>query len=253
MPSLERVVFAAFLSLPLFAQEAKPAPAAPAAPAAEATKTQEPKVLELGARVNGELTLTDIDGKTQRAHDLMGKITVVNFYSTQCPIQAAWDGRLAQIQKDYEGKGVVFLHIDSNVGEIGAQPQKAEGDKKAYEDIRAHLAKKELPFRVFVDHGNVVADLFAARTTPHVYVFGKDGRLVYKGLVDDDQRDKNAEGRTNYLRDTLDKLGKGDKVEPFATKEVGCSIKRMSKDGEAGGGRKRGAARGDGNKGGGDK
>ena len=63
---------------------------------------------------------------------------------------------------------------------------------------RLHLA--------VVDHGNVVADLFAATSTPHVYVFGADGRLVYRGLVDDDQRDRNPEGRQDYLRDTLTKL-----------------------------------------------
>lgn len=54
------------------------------------------------------------------AHEFMGKVTVVNFYSIQCPIQRAWDGRLA-IQKEFESQGVVFLHIDSNVTEIGEE------------------------------------------------------------------------------------------------------------------------------------
>lgn len=197
-------------------------PAAPAAQQATATKT-----LALGQRANGALTLPDIDGKTQNAHDLMGKVTVVSFYSIKCPVQAAWDQRLAQIQKDFEGQGVVFLHIDSNVTEIGEAPPKAEGDAKPYANIRDHLKEKNLPFRVLVDHGNKVADLFEAKTTPHVYVFGQDGKLVYKGAVDDDQKDKNADKRTNWLRDVLGKLTKGEKVEPFSTKEEGCSIKRM--------------------------
>jgi len=212
------------LTSTLLAQEpgkdAKPTkPAGEQAPAA--------KTLQLGQRANGALTLPDIDGNAQKAHDLMGKVTVVSFYSIQCPVQADWDQRLAQIQKDFEGQGVVFLHVDSNVTEIGETPPKAEGDTKPYAKIRDHLKAKNLPFRVLVDHGNKVADLFEAKTTPHVYVFGADGKLVYKGAVDDDQKDKNAEKRTNYLRDVLGKLTKGEKVEPFATKEVGCSIKRM--------------------------
>ncbi len=212
------------LAAPLFAQEGGKEPAKPAPAAAE--KAEAPKKLQLGQRLNGETTLLDIDGKPQNAHDLLGTITVVNFYSIKCPIQAAWDTRLALIQKDFEGQGVVFLHIDSNATEIGEAPPRVEGDAKPYANIRDHLKAKDLPFRVFVDHGNKIADVFEAKTTPHVYVFGKDGKLVYKGLVDDDQKDRNADNRQNHLRDVLGKLTKGEKVEPFATKEEGCSIKR---------------------------
>ncbi len=202
-----------------------------------------PKVLQLGQRLDGNVTLLDIDGKSQKAHDLMGTVTVVSFYSIQCPVQAAWDRRLADIQKDFAAQGVTFLHIDSNVTEIGAEPTKAEGDAKPYANIRDHLKAKDLPFRVFVDHGNKVADLFDAKTTPHVYVFGKDGRLVYRGLVDDDQKDRNQEGRTNHLRDVLGKLLKDEKVEPFATKEQGCSIKRVDAGGRGQGRRNGGPGR----------
>jgi len=229
MNTMTRLSVLSLSCLPLFAQ-APPATPAPAPAPAAAPKEQpaQPKVLQLGQRASGDITLLDIDGKPQRAKDLMGKVTVVNFYSIQCPVQAGWDQRLAAIQKDFEAQGVVFLHIDSNESEIGREPQQAaEGQPKPYDNVRAHLAKKGLPFHVFVDHGNKVADLFGAETTPHVYVFGNDGRLVYRGLVDDDQRDKNADGRKNYLRDTLASLLKGDKVEPFATTAVGCSIKRV--------------------------
>ncbi|MEQ1632592.1 MAG: hypothetical protein ABL997_09485, partial [Planctomycetota bacterium] len=90
------------------------------------------------------------------------------------------------------------------------------------------------PFRVLVDHGNKVADLFAATSTPHVYVFGTDGKLVYKGLVDDDQRDAKKDTRKDHLRDVLGKLMKGETVEPASTNEVGCSIKRVEGTGNAG-------------------
>ncbi|HEX5054448.1 MAG TPA: redoxin domain-containing protein [Planctomycetota bacterium] len=230
-----KLALLSLLVFPVPAQEPAPEPAKPA--------PEQPKVLQLGDRVKGELALLDIDGVPQKAGSLMGKITVVNFYSIQCPIQAGWDQRLAQIQKDFEGDGVVFLHIDSNVSEIGAEPPPPEQDIDAYAKVRSHLKEKQLPFRVLVDHGNKVADLFDAKTTPHVYVFGNDGRLVYKGLVDDDPKDRNADSRSNYLRDVLGKLTKGEKVEPFTTKEQGCSIKRVSA-GRKPGGRRRGGDQG---------
>ncbi len=238
MNTLIRSLLIPCLSLPLFAQEpAKEPPKQDPAPKAEAQKQEAPKTLQLGQRVNGDVTLSDLDGKAVKAHDFMGKVTVVSFYSISCPIQKAWDARLAQIQKDFEGQGAVFLHIDSNKTEIDA----TDDNQKPIDGIKAHLKDKGLPFRVLVDNGNKVADLFDAKTTPHVYVFGADGKLVYKGLVDDDQKDRNAEKRNNYLRDVVGKLLKGEKVEPFATKEEGCSIKRV---GAAGGGGGRGGRRG---------
>jgi peroxiredoxin len=248
MTPLLRIALSSCLVFPLIAQEpdAKPAPAS-----ADKQEQEAPKTLQLGQRVNGATTLKDLDGKPLKAMELMGKVTVVNFYSIQCPIQRAWDKRLAEIQTEFAKEGVVFLHIDSNVTEIGAAPPAEDGDEEPYAKVKEHLKKQELPFRVLADHGNKVADMFDAKTTPHIYVFGRDGKLVYKGLVDDDQKNQNAEDRKNYLRDVLGSLLKGEKVEPFATKEVGCTIKRVSADGGGRSGR-RGGRRGGSNNGGGE-
>ncbi|MFN8823924.1 MAG: hypothetical protein ACK501_03095, partial [Planctomycetota bacterium] len=82
MNALSTLVLSSCLCLPLFAQE-------PPKPAEKAEQQQEkkqdaPKTLQLGARVDGKTTLTDIDGKPVTAHEFMGKITVVNFFSIQC-------------------------------------------------------------------------------------------------------------------------------------------------------------------------
>jgi peroxiredoxin len=209
------------LLLPLAAQEEKPV--SPVAPPEAA-----PKVLELGQRPSGDITMTDLDGKSVRAKDLMGKIVVVNFYSIQCPIQRDWDARLAEIQGKHQKEDVVFLHINSNHTEIGKEPEAAKPDSKPYAKVRKHLEDNKFPFRVLLDHGNKIADLFGARTTPHIYVFNRQGQLVYRGLVDDDQKNRNPDSRNNYLNDVLDKLSQNKEFEPFANKEVGCSIKRVN-------------------------
>lgn len=238
MIALPQLALLCCLAVPLFAQNPpgrpprpEPAPVSDPVPADQkpvAKKATDPtKVLKLGERIDGSIVLFDIDGKPQKAHDLMNKVTIVNFYSTACPLQAGWDSRLAELQETFQGKSVNFLHIASNVAEIGTAPPKVEGETKPYENIRAHLKQKKLPFRVLVDHGNKVADLFDAKTTPHVFVFGPDGRLVYKGLVDDDPKNGNAAGRKNHLRDTLTRLLKSEKVEPYGTKEQGSPIQRL--------------------------
>lgn len=244
MNPLSKITLLSCLCLPVVAQEPAKEPPKPAPEQKQEQEKEKeaPKTLQLGQRVNGLVALNDLDGKPVKAGDHMGKVTVVSFYSIQCPIQAAWDNRLAQLQKDFEPQGVVFLHIDSNVTEIGAEPPK-DGGESAYAKIKEHLKAKDLPFRVLADHGNKVADLFDAKTTPHVYVFGRDGRLVYKGLVDDDQKDRKPDTRNNYVRDVVTKLLADEKVEPFATKEQGCSIKRVEAAGGGGQGRRGGGRR----------
>ncbi|MEZ5962286.1 MAG: redoxin domain-containing protein [Planctomycetota bacterium] len=243
-PALLATVLLATLSATLVAQEQtdpkKPETKPAAKPDVQATQTQDaaaskPLVLSLGMRASGGIVLKDIDGNEHRAKSYQGKVTVVNFYSTQCPIQAAWDDRLAAIQNEFGKKDVVFLNIDSNRTEIGDQPPVVSGDEKPYDSIRKHLKAKDLPFTVLVDHGNVVADLFGAKTTPDIFVFGKDGKLVYRGLIDDDQAQRKGDQAKRYLHDVLTKLVAGETVEAFETKPQGCSIKRMPKADASGG------------------
>lgn len=201
-------------------------------------KPQEQKAvqqpLQLGDALPATFVLKDIDGVEHKAAGLKGKITVVDFFSITCHVHAAWNDRLAALQQDFASQGVSFLFIDSNVQEIGEKPPATEPGKQAFDNIRQHLKDKSLPFSVLVDHGNIVADLFAARTTPQVYVFAADGKLVYRGLVDNDQQGSKAE-RTSYVRSVLTKLVVGEKVEPSSNKSIGCSIKRVAVDGQRGG------------------
>ena len=52
----------------------------------------------------------------------------------------------------------------------------------------------------------------------------QDGRLRYKGLIDDNAEDPGAVG-VSYLRSAIDQLLKSELVEPASTEAIGCSIK----------------------------
>lgn len=198
---------------------------APAAKPQEPAKKPAPQALALGMTIDAKVALKDIDGVEHKASDYRGKIVVVNFFSTECPVQNGWDPQLAAIEREFAKKGVVFLNIDSNRSEIGDEPQKPAGDAKPYADIRQHLAEKKLPYTMLVDHGNVVADLFGARTTPDIFVFSAEGKLTYRGLIAETAKGEPKQ----HLRDTLGKLLAGEKVEPFQTTPQGCGIKRVPK------------------------
>jgi thiol-disulfide isomerase/thioredoxin len=216
---------AVLLVTTICAQDQKPA----APPAAKAEKADHPKTLQLGDTIDASLSLPDIDGNVHSAAEMKGRITVVNFWSTQCPIQEAWDPTLGKIQLEYEAKGVHFVMINSNEanGEI-ADGKPAEG-KKPYQGIRDTLKERDLPYTVLVDHGNVVADRFGALTTPDIFVFDQKGVLVYRGAIDDDQRGTKGDKAKHYLREALDALLAGKAVPTAQTKPVGCTIKRAKK------------------------
>ena len=70
-----------------------------------------------------------------------------------------------------------------------------------------------------------MADAFGAKTTPHVYLFDKNMKLVYVGSIDNTWDTKRTEELT-YLKNSLETLLKGEKIKEKETTPRGCSIKR---------------------------
>ena len=215
------------IALTLFAQapqqpDSKPAPKAPAAPA----------TLKVGDKLPDTFSLKDLDGNPVTAQDLKGKTVCFVFWSIQCPIMIANEHKLValhQALKDH--KDVLLFAVNANVGELGKAP--AAGDKGAYAAIRDYMKDKGMAFRVLADHGNAVADLLAARTTPHSFVFDKNGVLRYAGGFDDDQSGR-KEQPTAYTREAIDACVAGTEVKTPTSAPWGCTIKRAG-----GGGRGR--------------
>jgi peroxiredoxin len=84
------------------------------------------------------------------------------------------------------------------------------------------MKKKNYPVPYLFDETQEVAKMFGAERTPHVFVFDKDGNLVYKGAVDDDYE---GNPKKRYLIEVLDALISGKEVPYRETPAVGCTIK----------------------------
>ena len=172
------------------------------------------KTLSVGAKVPGQLTMTDTKGNKTSFKDLRDKVVVVTFWSDSCPYLRAAEPKLKKIHADYAAKGVEMVTIAANQYEIA--------DKDAgYKRLNAHIAKNKVNFAVYPDHGNKITDLFGARTTPHCYVIGKDGILAYAGALDDDPRGSKGLSATTYVRDAVDQLLDSGKVAVAKTKPYG--------------------------------
>lgn len=161
-------------------------------------------------------SLPDTDGKTHSLSDYRGKIVIIEFDATRCPVSLAYDARMnkfvAEQVQSSNGK-IVFLGINSN-----------ENPLEDVSEIKGHMTKVGAQFPVLKDRNSKVADLYAARVTPHMYVIDAEGVLRYKGAFDDNMKEDKVS--KHYVADAVKALLSGSQVEVAETPAKGCTIKR---------------------------
>ena len=80
-------------------------------------------------------------------------------------------------------------------------------------------------FYYAVDKDSKLADAFGASRTPEVYLFNKQGELVYKGGIDDNPSNANAVQR-QHAKEAILEMVAGKPVSVKESRSVGCGIKR---------------------------
>jgi peroxiredoxin len=176
-----------------------------------------------------EFTVKTLDGKDMTLATLRGekkdKVVVVNFWSHTCPWSRGWDAELSKIAKDYAGKSVVVVSVDSN------KPDHSDGkNTDSPDNIREYRKAQSLNFEVYTDSDHKVANAFGAETTPDIFVIGLDGKVAYTGQINDMASPEGGEKvAKNYLRDSLDAVLAGKAVTTPSTSPKGCSIKRAKR------------------------
>lgn len=188
------------------------------------------ETLKVGSVVPETLALPDLDGERHSFKDLRGKIVVLHFWSDRCPYEEHANPIFAKMEKRFEGSDdVVMIGIDSNHTELGDRPKKDADHSKHYTSMRKKMKEAGVTHPMLADHGNVVADLFAAQSTPHCFVIDAKGKIRYAGALDDDPRGQKGDDATNYVLDAVAAVKAGEDPKVANTKPYGCSIKRVEK------------------------
>jgi len=157
-----------------------------------------------------DFKLPDLHGQIHKLSDYHGKIVIVNFWSCECPHSERTDGLIVERLKEWD-EDVVLLSIAANQNESAQSVEEA---------ARA----RNLPTVLF-DAGHIVADLYEAVTTPHVYVVDKDGILRYRGAVDDVTFRQRKSTRF-FLDEVIGSLISGYFSPLKETPSYGCTIVR---------------------------
>jgi thiol-disulfide isomerase/thioredoxin len=173
-----------------------------------------PRSLAIGAKPENFTLSSPVDGQAYPLLEQpLPKATVVIFIATQCPVSLTYDGRMAELGREYIPKGVRFLGINSNKQEPA-------------EEVAAHARRVALPFPVVKDPNNVIADRWGALVTPEAFVLDAQGTVVYHGRIDDSQRIEKVQSRD--LKAALNAVLAGTRPPKAETLAVGCVIKRVN-------------------------
>ena len=163
----------------------------------------------------------DTSGKAVSLADFKGRTVVLEWVNPGCPfVQKHYNsGNMQSLQKKY-GNDVVWLAVNStHTGASDYQsPEKLSALMKGF---------NAAPADYLMDANGAVGRAYGAKTTPHMYIIDKDGRLLYNGAIDD-KRSTNVEDvktSKNYVSAALDEMKAGKPVSVASTSPYGCTVK----------------------------
>jgi len=163
-----------------------------------------------------DFELADTEGRPHKLRDTNGsKATVVVWTCNHCPYALAWHDRILSAARDYSGRGVRFLAINSN----DADRYPAD----SYEAMQKRVSEERWPLPYLHDATQEVARAYGARVTPDVFVLDAEGRLRYRGAPDGDYTEPSQDAA--WLREALDDLLSGREPSRPETDPAGCSVK----------------------------
>jgi peroxiredoxin len=164
-----------------------------------------------------DFNLPDVFGAFHRRDDVLsGRARLVVFFCNHCPYAKAVEDRLIALHRELSPRGLSTVLICAN-------------DAAHYPDdspaaLRARAEEKGYPFPSLVDESQAVARAFDAACTPDPFLFDGQGRLVYRGRIDDNWKRPEAVTRQE-LREAIEAVLAGQPIATTQHPSLGCSIK----------------------------
>jgi peroxiredoxin len=127
-----------------------------------------------------DFTLNDLDGNAVSLSQFRGKFVVLEWFNPECPfVRKHYDsGNMQALQTKYTKNGIVWLAINST-----------NTDHSNYRDPErsAEIMRnwKGRPTGLLLDPDGNAGQAYGSRTTPHMYIIDPQGKLVYRGGIDD--------------------------------------------------------------------
>lgn len=174
-------------------------------------------MLPLGT-VAPPFSLPDTEGKVVSLEDYNdAPALLVVFLCNHCPFVKHVLPQFVELAREYQGREVGIVGISSN--DVSAYPDDSP------EKMAELSSTMDFPFPYLYDETQQVAKNYGAACTPDFYLFDRDGRLVYRGQMDDSRPSNGRPVTGADLRAAMDAVLGGRKVSDNQKPSIGCNIK----------------------------
>jgi thioredoxin-related protein len=179
------------------------------------------EVLSIGKKAPlADMPMLDVSGMEQSLNLLKReKGLLVIFSCNTCPFVLGWEDQYPDLEELTQKLDLGMVLVNSN-------EKKRLGDD-SMEAMKEHFSAMNYKGAYLLDSKSKLADVFGAKTTPHVYLLDGEMELVYRGSINDKYENKSKEATKHYLKEAIEELAAGDEISNNDTREIGCSIKRI--------------------------
>ncbi len=184
------------------------------------------EIVNIGAPFPQFSNLPAADGSALSAKDLREDVVVLVFLANHCPWVKGMDGDLVKTVSEFKGKSVRFVGVAVNHRNDDRLPA-----------MKEHAARSGYNFTYIYDESQELGRKLGATRTPEYFVFNKERKLVYMGLLYNSPASMRSDGSINYTKGTPTEFYVKDAVEavlsgkpaPVAeTRASGCTVEYES-------------------------
>jgi len=175
----------------------------------------------LAASPAPQFEVPDTRMQKRRLSEFRGKTVVLEWTAASCPfVRAQYEsGVMPELQRWAAAQGIVWLSV------ISTHPSRRDYLPPDKADA-LHRGRSGAPAALLMDSAGTLGRAYGAVVTPHMFIVGPKGDLVYSGAISDNptMSAKEARASRNYVRAALDDLAAGRKVATPSTRPFGCTI-----------------------------
>lgn len=177
-----------------------------------------------GARLGQPAPRFQVTGISGQRHDLTtlrGNYVVLEWTNPRCNcVSQHYQGYMQRLQQQMISRGVIWLMVNS------AHPSR-DGHLSAAQAAAWLNEKAATPSDYIVDAEGTLGRLFGAKSTPTAVVLDPEGRVIYRGGVDNNPEGNPAKFATavNYVRNALEDAWAGRTPQVSSAPAYGCAVK----------------------------
>ncbi|MBI3839553.1 MAG: redoxin domain-containing protein [Planctomycetia bacterium] len=164
-----------------------------------------------------DFSLTDTKGaKHSLAEWRRGKAVLLFFIGTECPVSNGYAPQMQQFAAKYAALGVACYGVHCEKTLTAAEANK-------------HAAEYGLTFTLLLDPSQILAQATGARVTPEAVVVSSEGKVLYRGRIDDryaSDGKRRDEPTVLDLENALSSVLAGAAPKNQQTKAFGCPLPR---------------------------